>query len=56
MLKRGRQIGQAQALYSEGAAFLEQLKKVEAVQQANRPRIIPTAYDDNITTDWSYFQ
>jgi hypothetical protein len=49
MLKRGRQMGQAQACYQEALALLVQAMEVETVQENNRPRIIPTG--DGFWTD-----
>lgn len=41
MLQRERQYGKAQELFQEGAMLLDQLKRVETVQQAHNARIIP---------------
>jgi hypothetical protein len=41
MLQRERQYGKANALFSEAMQLLDQLKRVEVVQQAHNQRIIP---------------
>jgi hypothetical protein len=41
MLERERQYDKAQAMFAEAAMLLEQLKRIEVVQQAHNVRIIP---------------
>lgn len=51
MLQRERQYSKAQILFQEGVELLNQLKRVEVVQQAHHTRIIP---EDGIGGDMPY--
>lgn len=53
LLQEGRQFAKAQLVTQEAMALLDQLKRVETVQEAFRPRLVPAEAGGNPEWDWS---